>query len=260
MNNTVGFDFYFYDQTEETQLIVFPITPPKLKVTVGSKNEVVDLINEGEINILKTPSLIDIEFEARFPMRQYPFSRDVLTYSEYFDVFRTLKNDGIPFRFIMIHGTKYGNRKLKEPTYVRKYQEFKESYDDFNYNVLVAIEDMEITEDADNGDDVLINFKLRQYKPYGTRYLNLKDGTITTSTSTTWREVLKSSGQQEYTVKEGDTLSLISKNFYGDAQKWTVIYDANKTTIENAAKKYGRQSSSNGHWIYPGTKLIIPAR
>ena len=31
-----------------------------------------------------------------------------------------------------------------------------------------------------------------------------------------------------------------------------------KAAIEAAAKKYGRSSSSNGWWIYPGTVLKLP--
>lgn len=275
MNRTVGYDFYFYDQTETSQLIVFPITPPKLKLTVGSKNEVVDLINEGEINIPKSPSLTEIEFEARFPMKKYPYSRDVLSYSEYFDVFRSLKENGTPFRFIMIRGTKYKEwlsylpnneslatkRKFKETAQRVKFgEQSSDSLGDSNYNILCVLEEMQISEDADEGDDILISFKLRQYKPYGTIYINVKDGTVTTSTSATWRAITKSSAQQEYTIKDGDTLSLIAKKFYDREDKWEEIYNANKNTIENAAKEHGLASSSNGWQIYAGTKIIIPAR
>lgn len=270
MNHTVGYDFYFYDQTETSQLIIFPITPPKLKLTVGSKNEVVDLINEGEINILKSPSLTDIEFEARFPMKRYPYSRSVLTYNEYFNVFRELKENGIPFRFIMIRSTRTNEFLNSFPrvdvTEYRRRQKIKygkttsDSLGDSNYNILCTIETMEISEDADEGDDILINFNLRQYKPYGTRYLNVKDGSVTTSTAATWRSITKSSAQQEYTIKDGDTLSLIAKKFYDKEDKWEEIYNANKNTIENAAKEHGLASSSNGWQIYAGTKIIIPAR
>ena len=37
------------------------------------------------------------------------------------------------------------------------------------------------------------------------------------------------------------------------------IYELNKDTIEAAAKKYGRSSSSKGWWIYPGTVLQLPS-
>lgn len=61
-----------------------------------------------------------------------------------------------------------------------------------------------------------------------------------------------------YTIKSGDTLWSIAKKFYNDGTKWTPIYNANKDIIELTAKKHGRASSDNGHWIYPGVTLTIP--
>ena len=65
-------------------------------------------------------------------------------------------------------------------------------------------------------------------------------------------------GTASYTVRAGDTLIAIARKEAGSAAKWTAIYNKNKATIEAAAKKRGRQNSSHGHWIYPGTKLTIP--
>lgn len=67
-----------------------------------------------------------------------------------------------------------------------------------------------------------------------------------------------SSGDTTYTVKQGDNLWSIAKKFYGSGTKYTVIYEENKDIIEKKAKYYGKSSSDNGHWIYPGTKLTIP--
>ena len=60
-----------------------------------------------------------------------------------------------------------------------------------------------------------------------------------------------------YTVKTGDTLWEIAEAKLGSGTDWSSIYKANKTVIENTAKKFGKSSSSNGHWIYPGTTLTI---
>ena len=68
----------------------------------------------------------------------------------------------------------------------------------------------------------------------------------------------KGTANSNYTVVKGDCLWNIAKKYYGDGRKWTLIYEANKASIEATAKKYGKSSSSNGHWIYPGQKLIIP--
>ena len=49
-----------------------------------------------------------------------------------------------------------------------------------------------------------------------------------------------------YIVKKGDTLSAISKEFYGDANKYMDIFNANKDKLSDPNK------------IYPGQELIIP--
>ena len=50
-----------------------------------------------------------------------------------------------------------------------------------------------------------------------------------------------------YTVVKGDTLSKISKQYYGDANKYAVIFEANREVI--------RQPDL----IFPGQKIRIPA-
>lgn len=49
-----------------------------------------------------------------------------------------------------------------------------------------------------------------------------------------------------YTVVAGDTLSKIAKQFYGNAMKYPVIFEANKPMLEDPDK------------IYPGQVLRIP--
>lgn len=50
-----------------------------------------------------------------------------------------------------------------------------------------------------------------------------------------------------YTVKAGDSLSKIAKQFYGDAGKWKKIHAANSDKIPNP------------DLIHPGLELTIPA-
>ena len=49
-----------------------------------------------------------------------------------------------------------------------------------------------------------------------------------------------------YTVKSGDSLSKIAKEFYGNAMKYMVIFEANKPMLKDPNK------------IYPGQVLRIP--
>ena len=52
---------------------------------------------------------------------------------------------------------------------------------------------------------------------------------------------------QYHDVVRGDTLSAISKKYYGDANKYNAIFEANKPMLSHPDK------------IYPGQKLRIPA-
>lgn len=93
---------------------------------------------------------------------------------------------------------------------------------------------------------------------YEISFIEARDIVITTSKveqTTTQRPATTSA---TYIIKKGDSLWAISKKFYGTGTKWKTIYDANKDIIEKTAKAYGRKSSDNGHWIYPGVKLTIP--
>ncbi len=51
---------------------------------------------------------------------------------------------------------------------------------------------------------------------------------------------------RDYTIKSGDSLSKIAKQFYGNAADWQKIYQANKATIKDP------------NLIFPGQKIIIP--
>lgn len=52
---------------------------------------------------------------------------------------------------------------------------------------------------------------------------------------------------QTYTVASGDSLSKIAKHFYGDANKWRRIFEANQDVLKDP------------DLIYPGQTLKIPS-
>lgn len=78
------------------------------------------------------------------------------------------------------------------------------------------------------------------------------------SGQTTKKAKESSSKSKTYTIVSGDTLWKISTKELGSGAKYMQIYNANSGVIESAAKSHGKSSSSNGHWIYPGTTLSIP--
>lgn len=82
----------------------------------------------------------------------------------------------------------------------------------------------------------------------------------TTQTVTASGGSTGTTGSNTHKVQSGDTLWAIAKKYYGAGSKYTIIYNANAEVIEAAAKAHGKASSGNGHWIWPGTVLNIPAQ
>ena len=64
--------------------------------------------------------------------------------------------------------------------------------------------------------------------------------------SSTAPEAPGASAESEYTVVSGDSLSKIAKRFYGDANQWRRIFEANRDQIENP------------DLIHPGQVFRIP--
>jgi len=74
-------------------------------------------------------------------------------------------------------------------------------------------------------------------KPGAPDFSDVKGGSTTNAAS-----------DQSYTVVAGDSLSKIAKKFYGNANAWNKIFQANKDKI------------SNPDLIRPGQVLRIPAK
>ncbi len=55
-----------------------------------------------------------------------------------------------------------------------------------------------------------------------------------------------SSAYAHHTVKSGESLSKIAKHYYGDANKYNAIFEANKGKLKSA------------DLIHPGDELVIP--
>lgn len=224
-----GYDFYL-------NKCLLPIAPEKLQVKINNANDTATLINEGEINILKTPELTDVEFECMLPQVKYPFAvyKSGFKGASYFlDYFECLKVDKKPFQFI-VSRTMPNGKAL------------------FATNMKVSLEDYKITEQAKDGFDLMVKIKLKQYRDYGTKTVNIKiEDSKPKATVQQTRAAETSpapSASQTYTVVRGDCLWNIAKRFYGNGAKYTVIYNANKGVI-----------GGNPNLIYPGQVLTIPA-
>lgn len=224
-----GYDFYLGK-------CLLPIPPSKLTIKTNNANETVTLIDEGEINILKQAGLTDIEFESRIPQEKYPFAvyKSGFKGADYFlDHFESLKTSKKPFQFIVCRQRPTGTRL-------------------FDTNIKVSLEDYKITEDAQNGFDLLVKIQLKQWRDYGTKTVNIQTTALKPRASVQPSRETNNSpapvAAQTYTVIKGDCLWSIAKRFYGNGSKYTVIYNANKSVI-----------GGNSNLIYPGQILTIPA-
>lgn len=224
-----GYDFYL-------DKCLLPVSPGKLQIKINNANETVTLINEGEINILKQAQLTDIEFECMIPQEKYPFAVYKSGYKGadyFFDYFETLKTSKTPFQFIVCRKRPNGK-----------------SF--FDTNIKVSMEDYKITEDAKNGFDIMVKIKLKQWRDYGTKTVNITFNMEKPKASVEpQREAAASpapAAAQSYTVVKGDCLWNIAKKFYGSGSKYSIIYNANKSVI-----------GGNPNLIYPGQTLTIPA-
>lgn len=216
----------------------FPVTPSKLNVAIKGKNKTLTLVNDGEINFLKTPGLTEIDsFDASFPMlATYPFAvyPNGFKPPDYFlGKLESLMTNKKPAQFIVSRISPAG--KLL-----------------FSTNMQVSVESYTIKESATDGLDVTVSIKLKQYKSFSTKTVTLpaKQETKTTNVvkavANKIREALTAPKAKTYTVKKGDSLWAIAKKYTGSGSKYTELYNANKSKIKNP------------NLIYVGQVLTLP--
>lgn len=227
--------------------MLLPVTPGAMTLKVANQNKTVTLINEGEINILKLPGLSKISFNALLPNKEYPFAQYESGFQNahyYMDKLELLKTKCLPFQFQVIRTDDRGEMLMD------------------SLDMQVSLEEYELEENAEEYEfDVMAKIELKQYKTYGTKTIEFKKTETTTEATVTEKRDTSTAPKTTggYTVVSGDNLWDIARVKLGDGSRMDEIYELNKDTIEAAAKKYGRSSSSNGWWIYPGTVLQLPS-
>lgn len=195
-----------------------------MTMQINNKNETVVLINEGEVNILKKPGLTDIEFEVLLPNVKYPFAvypNGFLPAAHFLDKFEHLKVKQKSFQLIV-------NRMRPSGDLL------------FDTNITVSLEDYDIQEDAENGFDVIVALRFKQYKPFGNKKLEIKKNSEgkTEVKKVENRSTINKAKVEPYTVKKGDNLWTICKKFLGNPMKYPEIAKLNNI--------------KNPHLIYPG--------
>lgn len=221
--------YYFY-----LDKMLFPVAPEKLQINISGNNKTYNLINEGEINVLKNAKLTDISFEVLLPNQKYAFAKYKSGFKNadyYLQIIKGYVQEKKTAQFIV-------SRQLPNGKVL------------FDTNMTVSIEDYSIKEDAKStGFDMICSIKLKRYVPYGTKTYKVKQTKVIEDQKTPLAASANAAGkgkESEYTVAKGDSLWKIAKQVYGDGSQWKKIADANKGTVKNP------------NLIYPNQKLIIP--
>ncbi len=213
--------------------VLMPVTPAKVTVKVNNQNNTITLINGEEIHILQSAGLTSVTFDLLFPHTPYPFANKAVQSAQYYiTLLERLKTGKQPFQWIL-HRMKLDGTSL------------------FFSNLTVALEEYEIKEDAEEGFDIIVSVKLKQWKAYGTKKVTVKQPTAPhekakVSIQNPPREQTNAPKTNTYTVKKGDCLWNIAKKYLGNGARYTEIYDLNKSKMQNP------------NLIYPGQVLTLP--
>lgn len=202
--------------------ILVPVPPSKLNTKFKNKNKVVNLINEGDFNILKEAGLTEISFDMMLPAFKYPFANYLggvfLPIKYYLTVLEKLKKSKKPFNFIVVREGYIGT--LGYDTCMK-----------------VSLENWQIKEDAKNGSDVIVTVNLKEYKEKNnliTKIVSTTNGTSVVTSKV--RDSVSKVIPKTYKVKEGDTLYMIAKRELGDGNKFSILKKLNDITGINLIK------------------------
>lgn len=207
--------------------LLLPITPESIKIHKPNDNQRINLI-DGEYTVIKNHGLNEISFECLIPNMEYPFARyiDGFKPPKYFiEQLRNIKEKKEAIYLII-------NRKTPTGEYF------------WSEKFLVTLENLDITESANYGFDIMVSISLKGFEELQTTLINKNNEIVYSRNDSTSP---KPSSDITYVVKKGDTLWGIAKKYYGDGSKYIKIFEANKSKIEKA------------NLIYVGQILVIPA-
>lgn len=203
----------FVDERRGLELVL-PVTPASYDWSYGSVVETIALDQLGDLNLRGSRKLAQKTLELVLPAQLYPFCNPgaIANPWHYIDRLRLWADSETPIRYI-VSGTPI--------------------------NVSVLLEEISFGE-RDGTNDLYATVTMKEYQRLDSPELSAQGSQgVAQRPTDTGAAIAKS-----YTVQKGDTLSGISKKFYGIANQYTRIAAVN--------------SLKNPNLIYSGQTLQIP--
>lgn len=200
-----------------------PVLPSSVSLSVGNKNEAVDISNLGEVTVIQDPSPKTVQFSAFFPANKTPLV-EYNNFPKPWDAVKKIEKwqkDKKPLR-IVITKTKI--------------------------NIPVSIESFDYSEEAGAVGDISYDLSLKEFKFVSVRKIKVK-------VPKKPKRPNPKPKPRTHLVKRGDTLWDLARKYYGNSLEWRKIWNANKPMM---VKRDKRNLRMPGHWIFPGQRLKIP--
>lgn len=204
---------FIFKNNATGQEVILPVTPAEFTIDHGNHIETVNLHTVGDYHMPGGRTLFTCQISGMLPKKQYPFviAGSSLNPYEYIYFFELTSDKKQVCRFAI----------SDTPTIADVYIE------NFKYG------------EKDGTNDVYFTMTLRRFMPAQTTRSS-GDSQATNARTTPFN----STTPEQYTVQRGDTLSSISRKFYGDAALYPKLAQVNKI--------------QNPHIIHPGQVLQIP--
>lgn len=208
----------YNNQKEGFQL---PVNPSSIEMSDGSKGATYDIVELGEINVIKNPKLTTYRFSSIFPAQLYPFVDIPLLQSV------TSANDSAVKVKINPY-VDYITRWMATKRPIR----FVFTGDTFDLNEAVSVESFDWKEAAGSSGDIEYTLTLKKYVFYAAQRVIVK--TASSGSKQIVKAAKPRADEREkpktYALRAGDTLWKVAKSVFDNGDRWREIQKLNGLT------------------------------
>lgn len=239
-------DIYIREKNGSRELRI-PWTPEKITFKAnGTRFATYDILDRGEVWIPNGSNIHGYSWEGILPGEKNPATQllrggEWLDPKQYQSIWSWWRDNATPLR-LLVTGT-----PINHDVYL----------DDYTVNYEGAFGDYRYTIEFVDAREFLIQEVPKAEAPSLGKGKKVATAVSAKKVMPTKRTTSKGTGSTSYTIKSGDTLWGIAQKTLGSGSRWREIYNANQEIIEDAAKKRGKKSSSNGNFLVPGVSLTI---